>query len=230
MKRDKLEEIVKAAIVSNRAETIEQRERIYRAARASIARKAAEDPEIAETLESVITEIEASFAPPKPKQRLSLMSLLLGLAIGAVAAGGGTAALLHGPGATSALALETRFDKPIEDGAKQLPVAEAYLRTVMDAVFKRQKNDPAFAQSEKKFIPLKAFDPDLAKRIPAAELPRGSSVIMRADGNDVKLLMTWQLCGVAQILKPELLDPVRSGGPTVGCPYIGIWSEGAAKW
>ena len=230
MKREKLEEIVKTAIVNNRAETIEQRERIYEAARTSLARKAAENPDVSDMLESVIAEIEASFAPPKPKQRLSTMSLLLGLVMGVIAGGGATAALLHGPGASSAQALETRFAKPVEDGAKQLEAAETYLRSVMNAVFKRQKNDPAFAKSEKAPIPLKDFDPELVKNIPP-DVPRGAWTVIRANGSDVKLLMSWQLCGVAQILKPELVDPVRVGASnTIGCPYIGIWTEGAAKW
>lgn len=229
MKREKLEEIIKAAIVSQRAETVEQREQIYQAARASLANRSAQDPAVAEMLDSVITEIEASFAPPEPKKRSLPRAFLLGLLIGAVVAGGATVAFLRLPGASSAQTVQAQFDKPFEAGAKQLPIAEAYLRMVMDAVFKRPKNDAAFRKSEKRLIPLKDFDPDLAKQMPTG-LPPGSAVTIRADGNDVKLLMSWQLCGVAQILKPELVDPRRSGANMIGCPNFGVWTEGAANW
>ena len=80
--------------------------------------------------------------------------------------------------------------------------------------------------------------PDLAPRY-IASLPRepredsngSNQYIYKSDGTNFKLLVFYpeRDCAVMAKLRPELLDPIRGGGP-YPCHAYGFWSSGAAGW
>lgn len=232
MQRERIEKIINDAIVANNAQTPVDRARIYDTARAAFRKKAEEgDKETSAILEKVIAEIEGTFAPPAlSRWARTYRPILIGFVAGLIAAGGAyLVQAQHSLLSASEQRFSKRFDQALIDGAPQLPVAEAFLKELMDKVFARSKTDPAFQKSAASFVALATFDPELAKTQPKS-LPPGSAVIIRADGKDVKVMLNWPLCGVAQIEKPALLDPVRSKADTIGCPYFGVWTDAAASW
>ena len=84
-------------------------------------------------------------------------------------------------------------------------------------------------KASKAYVPVSTLDPNLAKEMPAT-LPPGSTIIVKVDRKDYKILFNWTLCGAVSIAKPEMVDPVRTKINTIGCPYFGLWTDGAAKW
>lgn len=230
---NRFEKSLNGAIVKFRAETAADRAKVYVAARASLKRAQYSKPGDAKALELAIEKVESSFAESRQTiaQRssragtLAAMTFVLGVSAGA-------AAIAYWPeqAAGSAEGPAQQFVKSYNAGVPRLRDANAFLQQVVDSVIDRQKRDrSAFAASAKAFIPLAKFDQQLASRMPKT-LPGGTAVIVRADAFNFKILMNWTLCGVASISNPDMIDPVRSPGNTIGCPYFGLWSTGAAKW
>lgn len=227
--QEKFEKAIKQAIVSRRAETPADRQRIYSAARTSLQKAGGDEAKLAE-LDIIVERIESTFAPVRRDWRsrfqrpwvLPVLTLVVGALCGSLL----TAYLVGAHGGAKTASLARSYEKYSE----QLPVARQYLRKVLDAVLDRQSSKPdSLAASARTFLPLAKFDEALAKTMPAS-LPRGTSVIVRADERNVKVLMNWTLCGIAQTGAPDLVDPVRSKLDTVGCPNFGLWTDGAAKW
>lgn len=227
------EKSLKSAIVKFRAETAADRAKIYAAARTSLERAQYSKPGDADALESAIEKIESSFAERRrPKAlgflhtgNLSAMAFVLGMLAGA-------AAVAYWPEQVSenANGPAQQLARSYSKGLPLLPEANAFLQQVVDSIIDRQKGDrSAFAASAKTFVGLAAFDPELARQMPKT-LPSGTAIIVRADAYNFKVLMNWTLCGVASISNPDMVDPVRASGMTVGCPFFGLWSTGAAKW
>jgi hypothetical protein len=230
---NRFETSLKNAIVRFRAETAADRAKIYVAARASLKRAQYCKSGDAEALELAIEKIEASFAGQRQTmaQRfaragtLPVMAFVLGTLAGAAAVGYWPEQVARNAD-SPAQQLVQSYNK----GAPHLHEANAFLQRIVDSVIDRQRrNRSAFAASANKFIPLAKFDQELAGSMPKT-LPHGTAVIVRADAFNFKILMNWTLCGVASIASPDMVDPVRASGMTVGCPYFGLWSSGAAKW
>ncbi len=236
MAQEQYETAIRRAIAKNRAETPEQRERIYTVARESFRRSGKGVEELA-ALDAAIKLIEDTFSSPLKISRRpagmkiwAIPAFAAGLAVGVVAA--------YALSNTSSSATEVDdpafaqryFERAYKENAALMPVAIGYLSEITDAIVERQRNDRAsLAKSEKTFIGLAAFDAQLAKKLPAA-LPRGTSVIVRANAKDFKVLMNWTMCGIASISNPEMVDKVRTSTATIGCPFFGTWTSNAATW
>ncbi len=238
MADEQYEAAIRRAIAKRRAETPEQREQIYAAARESFQRtgKAAEE---LDALDAAIKSVEDTFSKPSHKTVRRWTEILSPWMVPAFVAGiaaglGATYALSITPAGTNdiddAVFAQRYFERAYKEQAELMPVAIGFLREVTDAVVARQRTDRAsLEKSQKTFISLAALDAQLAKKLPPA-LPRGTSVIVRANATDFKVLMNWTLCGVAAISNPEMIDKVRTTVTTVGCPYFGLWTTDAARW
>jgi hypothetical protein len=112
----------------------------------------------------------------------------------------------------------------------QLRDALALLDKVRAEVIKRQQQDPAALTNlaGAKFIGLPAFDPALQRAFPKT-LPKGSAVVLRADGAAYKIIVNWPLCPATKLLRPDLVDPVRDV-PGLACGGFGIWNSAGAKF
>lgn len=227
---NRFERSLRSAIVKFQAKTAEDRTKIYTAARNTLNQAQDRGPRDSEALEAAITDVEASFAVPREataarRWRAGMVpaaTFALGILIGATLVAYQPVENVEGPA--------QQFAQDYQKGAPLLPDANDFLRQIVDSIIDKQKQDrSAFAASAKTFISLAKFDPDLAAQMPKT-LPSGTAVIVRADAFDFKVLMNWTLCGVASIAAPEMIDPVRSSGMIVGCPFFGIWSGNAAKW
>jgi hypothetical protein len=249
--QQRFEQAIGKAISDRHAQSPAAREKIYAAARAALASRSGGAPGLAGTLESAIAAIESSFAPEPELESAAALSLpgaakprysrigqgvprppfafVAGAVVGALLA---TLAVVlvnsaADQPASAGQALEAKYARSLQ----QLPVAEAFLTEVSDAVIEMQKKDRAAleAKAGKKFVSLKQLDPALARKMPKS-LPPGSAMIVRATGRDFKILFNWTLCAAASIARPELVDRVRSRTDMLGCPYFGIWTQGAANW
>ncbi len=237
MVHEHYEMAIRRAIAKHRAETPEQRERIYSAARERLGRLGKSDEEI-NALNSAMLTVEETFSKPPQKTIRNWTGSLTwvvpifatGLAVGL---GGGYAlsnASINTSDVNDAAFAQQHFERAYIEHAELMPAAIDFLREVSDAVVARQRTDRAsLEKSQKTFISLAALDAQLAKELPPA-LPRGTAVIVRANDTDFKVLMNWTLCGVATISNPEMVDMVRNTVSTVGCPYFGLWTAGAATW
>lgn len=234
MAGERFEAAIRNAIAKRRAETPEQRQQIYQAARTSFQRLArgAED---AAALDSAIAKVEASFADnsaliERTRKRRYLASgavlLLSGIATGAL-----SVSYFISPSTSAANdQIGARFSRQYNDGLQHMPGVIAYFREITDAVVERQRNDRDSLEPAKgAFIAVSKLDPILGGKMPKS-LPPGTQFIVRADQKDLKVLANWTLCGVAKVSNPEMLDPVRSKEDGIGCPYFGMWTPAAVKW
>jgi hypothetical protein len=238
MDQEKITQTIRKMIADRNAGSAAEREKIYAAARSALDRTASGDPAAIMELETAIATVESSYAPsraePTPAERPRGLRRHLAAVATDVVLGALVAAIV----VAAALPLLMRDGKAVdklkyqyETTLPQVPVAIDMLNKVSAMVVQMQKADPAGleAKAAKKYISLKAFAPDLDKQMPAS-LPIGSSIIVRADKDNYKILFSWTLCGAARIAKPEMVDPVRSKVDVLGCPYFGVWTPGAAKW
>lgn len=251
MDQERFARAIGKAVADRNAHSLAERETIYAAARAALARKAVDRPDASAALEAAIAAVEAAqpsppaapeeapapapgpaaAAPPArigPRLR-QFLAFGAGAVLGALAVAVATAIVAaSGPDTNDAgKLLEARYRKTLP----QIPVAVEFLHKVSDAVIDMQKKDRAGleAKAGKNFIGLAALSPDLVRQMPKT-LPPGSAVIVKADGFDFKVLFNWTLCGAVGIAKPEMVDRVRSKADVVGCPNFGIWTTGAAGW
>ncbi|MBB6013512.1 hypothetical protein HNR59_002901 [Aquamicrobium lusatiense] len=234
MTSERFEPAIRNAIAKHRAETREQRERIYQAARASFQRSDRSSEDI-ENLNLAIEKVESSFerntgAVLKKQKQRNLVNaailLFLGVFIGSVSS-------LIFTGSTTADSeddLKKIFIDRYNKDIVIVPDAIEYLREITDAIVDHQRNNrDILTPSNKTFVTIAKIDPDLAKRMPKT-LPQGTQFIVKADHKDFKVLANWTLCGAAMFSNPEMLDPVRSKADRIGCPNFGMWTPGAVKW
>jgi hypothetical protein len=232
--REKLAQTIRKLIADRDADSALEREKTYAAARLALVRTANGDPASMIELESVIADIESSYridhpaVGPAGSVWRTFARVAMDVGIGAVVA----AAIV----AASPLLLDRdrvagKLKYQYENALPQMQVAVDAINKVSAAVVRMQQADPEGleAKSSQKFVSLNTIDPQLTKELPAS-LPVGSGIIVRADRKDYKILFNWTLCGVARIAKPEMVDPVRNRTDVLGCPYFGVWTEGAAKW
>jgi hypothetical protein len=183
-------------------------------------------------LNAAIERIEETFRPrtqrnflSAPWRRHAFAGLAAGLVIGAATALACYVAL----GDAFSSATNQRLQHLYSNGVPQIAEAKKFLTKVFFAVAARQKTDAVMAATSKSYVALSVFDPALAKEMPKT-LPRGSSVVLRANGTDMKILLAGPLCATAAIAEPSLVDPVRSDPKFLGCNYMGLWTPGAARW
>lgn len=238
MQRETFEKAVKDAIVRHSATERSEREKIYNAARSTLRRRSDVSPEDIAELDAAIDAIEVTFSPKEG--RWALLVLLKGVGVAFVALlagvvlGAGVASYIHTQSLpTASGGEEASFDELRQiysDQVALIPEATQYIRQVVDVIVERQKRDRTSMEiSAKAFIPLAKFDPEVAKEMPKS-LPPGTGILVRADATNLKVLMNWTLCGVASISNPEMVDRKRTPKPTIGCPYFGLWTDGAANW
>lgn len=237
MQPEKITQVIRKAIVDRDARSPAERQKVYSAARIAVGRQMNGEANAA-AIEAAISAIEASFAP-KPQKKPSVFALppavrrslppvaivaLFGALIAVV-----VWALL--PSQQDGNQVLETLERKYSDTLPQVPVAVDFLRKVSDAVIEMQKRDRTGleAKAGKSFISLQVLDPALAKQMPAS-LPPGSSVMVRANGFDFKILFNWTLCGVVQIAEPAMVDRVRNRADVLGCPYFGLWTPAAANW
>jgi hypothetical protein len=236
--REKLEQTLRKVIEDRSARSIGERSEVYSAARSSVRKATNDEPAVLADVDDVIEEVEASFTPAKTVQEnegarprrgaASIVSALAGGAIlGCIAT---AAAMILGLQFQPYSPVAAKLMQQYEATAPLLPAAVDYLDKVRDAVVAMQKSDPAALEAKaSKYVSIGSFDPALAKEFPKT-MPTGSSIVIRANRNDYKILFNWTLCGAARIAKPELVDPVRIRTDVFGCPYFGLWTPGAARW
>lgn len=189
-------------------------------------------------LEAAIAATEATFTARRsrfalPDRLKALHSATLALLVGLVV-GAGASTYIHANAAAVATEQEAaameQWRQALSDSAALMPEATRFIRHVVDAVVERQKTDRAALEANPKWmIPLEKFDPALAEQMPKS-LPKGTAVVLRADATNLKVLMNWTLCGVASVTNPELVDRQRASAASIGCPYFGLWTDGAATW
>ncbi|MGN6464725.1 MAG: hypothetical protein ACTHLP_04480 [Rhizobiaceae bacterium] len=237
MNREKMGQAIRKIIEDRRAASFGERVEVYSAARASLRKATNDEPAIMAELDQVIDEVEASHAKGQEtetgggRRPGGARRLLSGLVAGAILGGAATAATMtfgfhFKPESAVAATLMRQYNQ----AAPLVPVAVDYLHKVADSVVEMQKNDPAALEAKaSKYTSVAALDPGLWKMFPRS-MPPGSSVIIRADRNDYKVLFTWTLCGAVRFERPEMVDLVRARADVIGCPYFGLWSQGAAKW
>jgi hypothetical protein len=233
----KLEQAVRKAIEDRGARSPEDRARVYAAARAALGRRQDVDGETLARFDVLAKKIEASCAPepaatssrPWLLEKWNSVRQWLLFAAGIIV---GAGALLF----VDAMTVNSiGFDKmevvrrSYKATQPQVSVAVEFLHEVADAVIKAQGDDRKKLDATKGFVPLAKFDPDLAKKIPSS-LPRGSTIILKADPFNFKILFNWPLCGTVSISNPGMVDPVRALPNTIGCPYFGLWTSGATNW
>jgi hypothetical protein len=188
-------------------------------------------------VDQVIDEIEASYAPGQQVQAEEIPArgragrILPALAAGVVL-GGLVAAvvMVFGLGFRPYGHAAATLLRQYNEAAPLIPAAVDYMHEVADAVAKMQKSDPAALEAKSsRFISVAALDPQLWKKLPRA-MPARSNVIVEADKNNYKILFGWPLCAAARIAMPEMVNPVSCGADVLGCPFFGLWTQGAAKW
>jgi len=236
MADEQYEAAIRRAIAKRRAETPEQREQIYAAARESFQRTGRAAEEL-DALDAAIKAIESTFhkAPAVSTMSPWKRYWIVPAFVAAIGAGIGAGYLLSatqaGPNTIDEPAFAQRyFERTYRDQANVLEAAFAYLRELSDEIVRRQRNDrESLARSEKAFVLLSTYDAALAKKMPAS-LPPGTTVTLRATPTDFKILLNWTLCGMASVSHPEMVDKVRNTVATIGCPYFGVWTPGATNW
>lgn len=161
-------------------------------------------------------------------------ALMLGLAIGAVAVCAGLYALTATGMASVSLdsqkiARSNYVESAFSKQEAQVQVARDYLGKVRDSVIKMQKGDPAklTKSAGAKAIPLAALDKTLAGGLPKS-LPKGTSVLVRANAKGYKVLLNSPLCSTVELADLALVDPVRKR-VGLGCSYFGMWNADGAK-
>jgi hypothetical protein len=237
MQPERITQAIRKAIVDRGARSPAEREKIYAAARIAVGRQMNGGTNAA-VIEAAISAIEASFAPKPEKKphifalgpaiRNSLAPIGIGVLFGALMVAAVWALMPASQDGNQVLeSLERRYNETLP----QVPVAVDFLRKVSDSVIAMQKSDRAGleAKAAKTFIQLRKLDPELAAQMPAS-LPRGSSVIVRANAFDFKILFNWTLCGAVQMTHPAMVDGVRTKADVLGCPYFGLWTPAAANW
>lgn len=238
MDYEKITQLLRKAIVERDARTPAEREKIYASARAVIQRSAEIDPTAMARLEASIATVESSFtvepkvvASSSPARRMitNLPAFIIAFALGGLITGVFMSTVipaLVGGGKTS-----FKLDSQYRATAAYIPAATTFLNRIAEAIFAMQKADRSGleAKASKGFVSLQALAPQLAKEI-SASLPKGTSVVVRANGDNFKILFDSTLCAAVKIEKPEMVDPVRDARGLLGCPRFGIWTAGAAKW
>jgi hypothetical protein len=230
--REKMRQTIRKVLEDRGGNSLGERTEIYSAARTSVRKATNDEPAIMAELDQTIDEIEASYKT-KPKigssrRGVGLSLLAAGVVVGGAAAAGIMVAGFHfRPPSPIAAKLKRQYHAT----APLVPAAVDYLHKVVDAVAAMQKNDPTALEAEaaKRFVSVASLDPALWKQFPKS-MPPGSRVVVKADKNDYKVLFNWTLCGAAQITVPAMVEPVRTRAKTLGCPYFGLWTSGAAKW
>jgi hypothetical protein len=235
----KVEQAIRRAIDDRNARDAEQRARVYAAARAALGRRREVDEMALARFDKLARQIETGYAPepsgPRGEQRWfaekwnTARQWLLFVAGLIVGAGGfliiDVAAMKSiGTDEMNVIRNSYKVSQP------QVPVAMEFLHVIADAVIKAQSGDrKKLDTTAKGFVPLAKFDTDLAKEMPSS-LPKGSSVILRADDFNFKILFNWPLCGTVSISNPPMVDPVRSLPNSIGCPFFGLWTPAASSW
>jgi hypothetical protein len=237
--REKLEQTLRKVIEDRNARSLGERSEVYSAARASVRKATNEEPAVLADVDEIIGEVEASFSRAKAvkengdaRRRCGAARIISALTGGAILGGIATAAAI-------VLGLQFQPYDPIAAKLMQqynatallVPAAVEYLHKVTDAVVKMQKDDAAALEAiaSEKSISVASLNPALWKQFPKS-MPPGSSVIVRANKNDYKILFNWTLCGAARVTAPQMVDPRRAQSEALGCPYFGQWTSAAAKW
>lgn len=241
MNREKLEQTVRKLIEDRNARSLGERSEIYSAARKSVRKVTNEEPAILADMDEVIDEVEASHTLIQPikeeagNRRSCTKPALYGLVGGAILGGLAVAAVMvfglrFQPNSPVAATLARQYNAT----APLVPAAVDYLNKVAAAIVEMQKKDPATleAKAASRLVGIASVDPELVKNLPLPRsMPPGSTVIVRANRSDYKILLNWTLCAAVRFTRPEMIDPARA--PTkdmVGCSYFGLWTPGAAKW
>lgn len=109
-----------------------------------------------------------------------------------------------------------------------LPHVEAmaeYAARVRDEIERRQAEDPDSLEgvTDRRLVNLRNLDEALWDDRPS-DLPRGVGLVVQADRNAYKVLVTGHLCRAASFARPELVDPRRSLAG-LNCTHFGYWNE-----
>jgi hypothetical protein len=240
--REKLEQTVRKLIEDRNARSLGERSEVYSAARKSVRRATNEELAILADTDEVIDEVEASYAPRQQpikqdgsNRRGGAKPVLFGLVGGAILGGLAAAAVMvfglrFQPYTPVAATLVRQYNATVP----LVPAAVDYLNKVAAAIVEMQKKDPAAleAKASSKLVGITSVDPELAKNLPLPRsMPPGSTVIIRANRSDYKILLNWTLCTAVRFTKPEMVDPARAPSKDmVGCSYFGLWTPGAVKW
>lgn len=80
-------------------------------------------------------------------------------------------------------------------------------------------------KSENSLVPLNLYFPELAERL-AFRMPKNAGVLFRISNDNsrgYKVIIQSELCTVAALKRPELVDPVRSPYQAF-CRFFGFWN------
>ena len=109
-----------------------------------------------------------------------------------------------------------------------IPHVEAmaeYAARVRDEIERRQAEDPESLEgvTDSRFVNIRNLDPNPWDDRPE-RLPRGVGLVVRADQEAYKVLVSGPLCRAAFLLRPELVDPERQRDG-LSCTHFGYWNE-----
>ena len=232
--RERFETSIKNAIVNKNALTQADRARIYESAREITRSHRSYTAETGLIVDAAISSIEKTFAGPIPSKAVQsyrqVLLLVAPLVVGIVLGATYTHLVTPAEPEDPRLAKIGRLVEAYYDNVAQVPVAIGFINEVVDEIKKRQKDNLVSLKAiSKKMSPLSKLDPDLNERLHSS-LSDQTEVVVRADADNLKVLMNWPLCGLIRVSNPDMVDPVRGPAQTIGCPYFGVWTSGAKKW
>lgn len=207
-----------------------------------------QEPFLRSAMEEIIAEYEGSpeaapvqnqfdvpsVAGDNPARKPVARKPYLAFASGFVVAGLAIAALALSGIADVAFGAKSsriaKFEQEHQRSIPQLHSAMAFLQAVEADIQRRQRENPEqlTEMAGERLIPLRRLDATLHASQPK-DLPRGSNVAVRANGDAYKILFNWPLCRVAAIEMPDLVDSRRSNDG-LNCSHFGVWNEEGASF
>lgn len=176
---------------------------------------------------------EAS-AARAPRRRLGAILALFGFIAGLAVAGGAVAGLVRAGMVDFATGAEAsrkaRWEEEYRNAVPQMEAALGLLSSVEQEVRRRQREAPAELAklAGAKLVRLRDFDERLNAEMPEG-LPAGSNVVLRADAEAYKILLSGPLCRTATIARPDRIDPKRPGDG-LNCTHFGFWNGPGADF
>ncbi|NMG42007.1 hypothetical protein GRZ55_22520 [Chelativorans sp. ZYF759] len=117
------------------------------------------------------------------------------------------------------------FESEYVHSVPHMEAMAEYAARVRDDIERRQAEDPDSLEgvTDSSFVRIGDFDEQLWNQRPES-MPRGVGLIIRADRNAYKVVVTGHLCRFAFLTRPKLVDPRRRLGG-INCTHFGYWNE-----
>jgi hypothetical protein len=117
------------------------------------------------------------------------------------------------------------FENELQHLIPHMEAMAEYAARVRDEIERRQIEEPQSLEgvTDNRFVRIRDFDEDIWDDRPEG-LPNGVGLVVRADRQAYKVLVSGHLCRAAFLKKPELVDPRRERAG-LNCTHFGYWNE-----